>query len=46
MDRICIGHSADTTDIGYLERCSIPASSCRWTGTQLRSLTGGSETRR
>ena len=34
MDRICIGHSADTTDVGVpRSRCSTRASTCRWTAT-------------
>lgn len=48
MDRVCIGHSADTTDVGYLERlldAGVYLSMDRYPGGSVPTVDGGMQER-
>lgn len=48
MDRVCIGHSADTTDLAYLERlleAGVYLSMDRYPGGLVRTADGGTQQR-
>ncbi|MCK9487171.1 MAG: hypothetical protein M0R73_10825 [Dehalococcoidia bacterium] len=48
MDRVCIGHSADTTDVGYLERlleAGVYLSMDRYPGGSVPTMDGGTQER-